>query len=65
VRLLFDQNLSHLLVATLSELYERSTHVREVGLERADDAAIWDFAVEHRYAIVTKDSEGAALLSLP
>lgn len=57
MRLLFDQNLSHLLVATLSELHAGSAHVREFGLERADDAEIWSFAIEHGYAIVTKDSD--------
>ena len=57
MRLLFDQNLSHFLVASLGELHAGSTHVREVGLERADDAEIWTYASEHGYAIVTKDSD--------
>ncbi len=57
MKLLFDQNLSHLLVATAGELHAGSTHVREVGLERADDTTIWTFAIEHGYAIVTKDSD--------
>jgi predicted nuclease of predicted toxin-antitoxin system len=42
VKLLFDQNLSHRLVAALADLYPGSVHVREVGLRNADDAAVWD-----------------------
>jgi predicted nuclease of predicted toxin-antitoxin system len=37
VKLLFDQNLAPVLVARLAELFPQSLHVREAGLERADD----------------------------
>ncbi len=57
MKLLFDENLSHHLVEALSDLYPGSTHVREVGLEEADDRTIWSFAIEHDYVIVTKDSD--------
>jgi predicted nuclease of predicted toxin-antitoxin system len=39
----------------LASLYPGSDHVRNVGLKTADDAVIWDYAVEHGLAIVTKD----------
>jgi len=57
VKLLFDENLSHHLVEALSDLYPGSTHVRNVGLEEADDRTIWSFAIEYDYVIVTKDSD--------
>ncbi|MGI9301372.1 MAG: DUF5615 family PIN-like protein [Gammaproteobacteria bacterium] len=34
-----------------------STQVRLEGLDRADDLAIWNYAKEHGYVIVTKDSD--------
>jgi predicted nuclease of predicted toxin-antitoxin system len=57
VKLLFDENLSHPLIEALSDLYPGSTHVRNVGLEEADDRTIWSNAAEHDYLIVTKDSD--------
>ena len=32
-------------------------HVRDVGLERADDESIWQYAAEHALVIVTKDAD--------
>lgn len=57
MKLLFDQNLSHKLVGLLADVYSASAHVREVGLDRADDAAIWSFAKAHNYMIVSKDDD--------
>jgi len=44
VKLLFDWNLSPSLVDSLADIYPESMHVQSVGLDRADDRAIWDFA---------------------
>ncbi|MXY43965.1 MAG: hypothetical protein F4Y50_07940 [Dehalococcoidia bacterium] len=57
MRLLFDQNLSPHLQETLSHLFPESIHVRTVGLESADDVAIWEFARENDFSIVTRDSD--------
>jgi len=57
MRLLFDQNLSHRLVVLLANEYPGSVHVRDVALNAADDQAIWQFAVRHGLAIVSKDSD--------
>ena len=57
MKLLFDQNLSHHLVGLLTDLYPGSIHVRHVGLERADDRVVWDYAIDHELAIVTKDAD--------
>ncbi|MGH7544834.1 MAG: DUF5615 family PIN-like protein [Gemmatimonadota bacterium] len=57
MRLLFDQNLAASLVQRLADLYPGSLHVREVGLERADDAVVWAYAGENGLMIVSKDSD--------
>jgi predicted nuclease of predicted toxin-antitoxin system len=57
VTLLFDQNLSPRLVAALSDLYPRSIHVRDVGLQSADDADIWEHASLNGLAVISKDSD--------
>ena len=57
MKLLFDQNLSYRLVESLTGLYPNCTHVRLIGLESADDEAIWNFALTNGYAIVSKDSD--------
>jgi predicted nuclease of predicted toxin-antitoxin system len=57
VKLLFDQNLSHRLVAAVGDVYPESAHVREFELQRADDASIWEFAKQHGFVIVTKDAD--------
>jgi predicted nuclease of predicted toxin-antitoxin system len=44
VRLLLDQNLSHRLITGLADLFPGSSHVRDLGLSRADDLAIWHAA---------------------
>ena len=41
MKLLFDENVSPRLVAGLSDVFPGSVHVRDVGLDRATDAAIW------------------------
>jgi predicted nuclease of predicted toxin-antitoxin system len=57
VRLLLDQNLSPRLVPALVDLYPSSAHVREVGLQTADDDAVWRYAAEHGFVIVSKDAD--------
>ncbi len=67
MRLLFDENLSHYLVGLLEALFPDSVHVRDLGLERADDGAIWAYAAANGHAIVSKDEDFAerALLEGP
>lgn len=50
MKLLFDENLSHYLVGRLATLF----HVRDVGLQRADDQTIWAHARLHGLAIVSR-----------
>lgn len=55
--LLFDQNLSPSLARSLSELFPRSRHVRDVDLHAASDEVVWRFAADHQLTIVSKDSD--------
>lgn len=67
-RLLFDQNLSPQLIERLADLYPDSVHVSQVGLDTALDRAVWDYARQPDYLIVTKDadfSELSLLLGFP
>lgn len=57
MKLLFDQNLSPRLVDLLSDLYPNSAHVSLVELDRALDVALWNYASENGYTIVTKDAD--------
>jgi predicted nuclease of predicted toxin-antitoxin system len=61
VKLLFDENLSPSLVRRLADLFPDSAHVHDVGLSRADDTTILNFAREHDYVVVTKDADYRAL----
>jgi predicted nuclease of predicted toxin-antitoxin system len=57
VKLLFDQNISHRLVESLSDVYPGCSHVRSAGIERAEDEAVWAFARNQGFTIVSKDSD--------
>ena len=57
MKLLFDQNLSHRLVTALADLYPGSDHVRNLGLESADDARVWNLAAAEGFVLVTKDED--------
>ena len=57
MKFLFDQNLSHKLVQALSDLFPGSVHVRDVGLQKASDSAIWTYAKENAYIIASKDDD--------
>jgi predicted nuclease of predicted toxin-antitoxin system len=57
VKLLFDQNLSPRLVQRLSDLYPGSVHVFNIGLDRASDRVLWDYARERGFTLVTQDAD--------
>jgi len=59
VKLLFDQNLSHRLPVLLADLHPTSSQVRLIGMEQAEDAAIWAYAKAHGFTVVTKDADFA------
>ena len=64
MKLLFDQNLSHRLCRALADVFPESEQVRRAGLDRAADEAIWAFAREQGYTIVTLDADFADIAAL-
>lgn len=57
MKLLSDQNLSHKLAARLAAVFPGSTHVRNHGLQTADDLVVWQFAAADGFTIVTRDDD--------
>jgi predicted nuclease of predicted toxin-antitoxin system len=57
VRLLLDENLSPRLLQLLADVYPASVQVRDVGLASATDEAVWEYARDHAFLIVTKDED--------
>jgi len=57
LKFLIDQNLSPRLLEELARRHPGSTHVRNFGMERADDLEIWEFAKTEGYTIISKDSD--------
>lgn len=39
----------------LADLFPNSTHVQIVGLDAANDAELWNYALDNDYFIVSKD----------
>jgi predicted nuclease of predicted toxin-antitoxin system len=44
-------------VVRLHDLFPESIHVRDVGLQAADDSAIWQFAQNNSLIVCSKDSD--------
>jgi predicted nuclease of predicted toxin-antitoxin system len=61
LKLLIDENLAPRLAHDLEDLFPGSVHVDSVGLNRADDAVIWDHAKEAGFTFLTKDKDFANL----
>ena len=57
MKLLFDQNLSPRLVNLLADLYPGSSHVYLLGIDRADDREVWNYAQRENYLIITEDAD--------
>ena len=57
MKLLFDENLSRMLVPQPADLCPESAQVQEFGLCERSDTEIWDRAKEAEFTIVTADSD--------
>ena len=57
MRLLFDENLAPSLVLALADIFPLSEHAARIGLGAAPDREEWEYAREHHYILVSKDSE--------
>jgi predicted nuclease of predicted toxin-antitoxin system len=57
VRLLFDENLSEVLVSALADLYPGSLHVRALGHGGASDSDVWTLAAREGCILFTRDED--------
>lgn len=57
MKLLLDENLSDRIVPRIIDLYPESEHVKTLVLTNTDDGIIWEYAKEHNFLIVSKDSD--------
>ena len=57
MKLLFDQNISFRLPRKIAENFSDAQQVRALGLENSTDMAIWTFARDNNFAIVTFDAD--------
>lgn len=57
MKLLFDENLPASMVRRLADVFPGSAHVVSLGLGSVDDLALWVFAKESGFTLVTKDSD--------
>lgn len=64
MRLLWDHNLSHRLIAHLEDVFPGGLHVRDAGLEAASDDEVWHYARDYGLDLVSKDSDFQELVSL-
>ena len=57
MKLLLDENLSRRVVPFVQDAFPSSSQDTLLNLENADDRAIWDFAKDQGFVIVTKDAD--------
>jgi predicted nuclease of predicted toxin-antitoxin system len=57
MKLLLDQNISYKLVKRLGDVYPDSRHVRQIELDNAEDLAVWNYAKDNGFVIVSKDED--------
>jgi predicted nuclease of predicted toxin-antitoxin system len=57
VKLLFDHHLSPTLVNRLADLFPGSAHVWQLKLHDVPDPAIWLYAHDHGFTVVSKDAD--------
>lgn len=60
---LLDNNLSPILIELLSEFNHQATHVYDLGLSRASDKEIFQYAKENSMIIISADTDFGYILS--
>ena len=64
MKLLLYENISWRLVTKLKSYYDNVLHISFSGLPKSiTDIAVWNFAKENHYEIVTNDSDFVNLFS--
>lgn len=64
MKLLFDENLAPSLVLGLADVFPQSEHVAKIGLDASTDREVWEYAREHGYTLVSKDSDFHELIPI-
>ena len=64
MKLLFDHNVSHKLVARIVDIFPESSQTRLLNLSRTNDPQLWLIAKTHGFVFVTKDKDVAELAIL-
>ena len=64
MKLLFDQNLPPRLANRLADIFPNSSHVFWLGLDRAADEVVWEYARTEGFLLVTKDADFSELSTL-
>ena len=64
MKLVLDENLSRRLVPALQARFPGSTQVVLVGLERASDLTLCEFAARHGFVLCSKDDDFRRLVAL-
>ena len=54
---LFDENLSPKLPRLLASQFPGSVHVRDCGLKGRPDQAVWDYACDNGFTVISKDND--------
>lgn len=65
MRFFLDANIPYSALEVFKDLNLEPLHARDVGLSRADDKEIFDYAVKNNSILVTKDLEFANITLFP
>lgn len=61
MKFLVDNQLPKALVQLLIQAGHQAVHVLDIELARSHDHAIWKYAAEHDYVLISKDADFADL----
>jgi len=64
MKLLLDENLSRRVVPFILDAYPGSSQIALLNMEQADDQAVWQYAKQNSFVIVTRDSDYIDLSAL-
>ena len=57
MKLLIDQNISHNIIDSISDIYPNSIHITELKLIEDSDLEIWEYAKLNNFVFLTTDPE--------
>ena len=57
MKLLLDQNLSYKLIADLESTFPGTSHVYPLGLDQSPDTEVREYAGQHAFTLLTKNTD--------